>query len=97
MSKVRMLCSDILPQLPAAAFSRLGVHDRRMMIVTQRRIFGAGTIGDKNKIVFGKFNGFFLTLLDAQNLAGNLLVAFKSNFTLVTCVSYSNCTLCASR
>lgn len=50
------------------------------MIVTQRRIFGAGTIGDKNKIVFGKFDGFFFTLLDAQNLTGNLLVAFEFKF-----------------
>ena len=75
-----MLCSDIFPQLPAATFSRLGVHDRRMMIVTQRRIFGAGTIGDKNKIVFGKFNGFFLALLDAQNLTGNLFAAFEFKF-----------------
>ena len=75
MAEGRILRGDVAPQVPAAAVFDLEFGGMR--VVAGRGIFGAAAVGDKYEVVLNQVNGFFLALMDAEDLAGHLAAALN--------------------
>ncbi len=64
MTERRILCRDLTPHIPAAAFFDFLVESSRFILTADRRIFHAAAVRDEHQIVFCQVDGIFLALCD---------------------------------
>ena len=71
MTERRVLCRDLTPHIPAAAFFDLLVERRRLILTADRGVFHAAAIGNKYQIILRQVNGIRFTVcnhIDARCL-----------------------------
>ena len=74
MTKGRILCSNVLPEIPAATFPHFCISHRCMILITINRPFRTASICDKYQIILRQWNLLLFTLDPTLNGSCRLLL-----------------------
>ena len=75
-----VLCSDLLPQVPAVARLDGGIKACCLVLCAHRAAFHAAAVGDEQQIIFGQVNGADLTCVLHNHAACLLALAIDIKF-----------------